>query len=638
MKRVVLGTAGHIDHGKTTLIKALTGVDCDRLKEEKQRGITIELGFTSLTLPDGQGVGIVDVPGHEKFIKNMVAGVGGIDAVMLMIAADEGVMPQTREHLDICRLLGVKSGLIVLTKADLVDADWAGLVTEDVRNFVKSSFLDSAPIIPVSSVTGAGIPDLIAGIAALVGQMHERPAAGVFRLPVDRVFSMKGFGTVVTGTLLSGSIAVGKEVEILPRNVKARIRGIQVHNKPAEIAVAGMRTALNMQGLDKASLERGDVVAAPDTLVPTRKAAAWFEHLKNAPRPLKNRTRVRFHAGTSELPGRVVILSAPELQPGEAGFVQIVFETPAVLLPHDRYVLRSYSPVFTIGGGEVLDILPPKYKRTSDGLQQRLAILKKGNISEMLQLFCREAGPAGLEFSQMQRRCGLNAQELQAIIDTLLSEKTAVAFNTNPLQITMPEVIRELEMQITGELKTYHSQNPLKAGMLKEELKVKLPKNTDAKLYSFCIENLEKKGGLTIAKEFLALPEHKPVLKEGEQGLKQRIALLYRDAGKEPPTKKELIEKLKIQEKEAASLLNLLAREGVLVKISEDIFYDATALQNLINAVVAHMQKAGELTIQSLKDLTGLSRKFMIPLLEYLDKAKITMRMGDRRVLRKQGN
>jgi selenocysteine-specific elongation factor len=301
-------------------------------------------------------------------------------------------------------------------------------------------------------------------------------------------------------------------------------------------------------------------------------------------------------------------------------------------------VLRSYSPVCTLGGGEVLDILPPRYTRVSENLQQRLEILKKGDIRETLLLFCREAGPAGLDFFRLQGRCGLAVQELQTVIDTLLADKTAAAFSTSPLQITLPDVIRELEARITGELKTYHKQNPLKAGMLKEELKVKLPKNTDAKLYAFCIEKLEKKGGLTMAKEFLALPEHKPVLKEGEQGLKQRIAALYRNGGKEPPTKKELIQTLGIQEKEAGSLLNLLVREGVLVKISEDIFYDAAALQALVDAIAAHMQKAGELTIQSLKDLTGLSRKFMIPLLEHLDKAKITMRMGDRRVLRKQGN
>ena len=319
MKRIVLGTAGHIDHGKTTLIKVLTGVDCDRLKEEKERGITIELGFTSLALPGGQTVSIVDVPGHEKFIKNMVAGVGGIDAVMLIIAADEGVMPQTREHLDICRLLAIKHGVIVLTKTDLVDTEWIGLVTEDIRAFVKGTFLEAAPIIAVSSATGSGAGDLLAALDGLVSGIHERPSAGLFRLPVDRVFSMKGFGTVVTGTLTSGAASVGDEVEILPAKIRAKIRGIQVHSQLVASTSAGLRTALNLQGIEKAALERGDVISEPGLLVPVKKAAAWFEHLQGTPLPLKNRSKVRLHSGTSEVACTVILLAAEQLQPGESG-------------------------------------------------------------------------------------------------------------------------------------------------------------------------------------------------------------------------------------------------------------------------------------------------------------------------------
>lgn len=638
MKRIILGTAGHIDHGKTTLIKALTGVDCDRLKEEKERGITIELGFTSLKLPSGQRAGIVDVPGHEKFIKNMVAGVGGIDGVMLIIAADEGVMPQTREHLDICRILSIKKGLIVITKTDMVDEEWFELVTEDVKAFVKDSFLDGAPVIPVSSTTGTGIDGLLTALEDLIAGIDEKPSSGLFRLPADRVFSMKGFGTVITGTLLAGKVSVGDEVEILPEKIKARIRGVQVHNTLSESASAGQRTALNFQGVDKSSVSRGDVICLPDTIMPANKAAAWFEHLKSSARPLKNRARVRFHSGTSEILCRVILLDAEELQPGQSGFIQIVFECPAILLPHDRYVLRSYSPVDTIGGGEILDNLPPKHKRFSDKTIQRLEILQKADTAEALQLLCREAGPKGLDFFQIQARCGLEKNKLQALTEKMLSKGAVVSFCKSPLQITLPDIINEIQANIIYQLKTYHARNPLKAGLQKEELRAGLPRGTGPKLYAFAVEKLVKRGKIKITNEFLSLPEHKLVLREDQQDLKNKILALYKKGGITPPTKREFVEKLKVQSMEAAAILNLLVREGSLVKLNEDIFYEARALEGIVRKTMDLMAKSGELTIKNFKDLTGLSRKFIIPIFEHLDKSKITLRMGDKRILRKQAN
>ena len=345
MKRIIIGTAGHIDHGKTALVKALTGIDCDRLREEKERGITIELGFAALDLEGGRRVGIVDVPGHEKFVKNMVAGASGIDAVMLIIAADEGVMPQTREHLAICRMLAVQAGCVVLTKSDLVDADWLDLVAADVRDFVAGSFLDGAPVVAVSAQTGAGLDELSVRLAQMMDGVQERSAKGLCRLPVDRVFSMKGFGTVITGTLQAGTFQTGDEVSIEPGGQRAKIRGLQVHGDSVGSAGAGQRTALNFQGLERDRIARGDVVGLPDTLVATKKIALWYEHLAGAGRVLKNRAPVRFHAGTAERMGRVVLLEAEEMLPGDKAFVQIVLSAPVVVLPGDRFVLRSYSPV-----------------------------------------------------------------------------------------------------------------------------------------------------------------------------------------------------------------------------------------------------------------------------------------------------
>lgn len=636
MKSIILGSAGHIDHGKTTLIKALTGVDCDRLKEEKRRGITIELGFTSLTLPSGRQVGIIDVPGHEKFVKNMVAGVGGIDAVLLVIAADEGVMLQTREHLDICSLLSIKKGLVVLTKTDLVDEEWLALVQEDIKSFVQGSFLEAAPIIPVSSETGSGINEFLSALENLVLGIDERPSAGFFRLPVDRVFSMKGFGTVVTGTILAGKVSAGDEVEILPGKISARIRGVQVHNKQAESTTAGHRTALNFQGLEKTAIKRGDVITYPDTIIPAQKAVARFEHLKNSPRPLKNRSRVRFHSGTAEITSRVLLLNSDELAPGQSDFIQLVFETPAVLLPHDRYVLRSYSPVNTIGGGEILDNLPPKLKRFSEDTLQRLAVLKEWDLKEVVLLFCKEAGEEGIAFSRLQARCGLQAEKLHGLLDKMLAAETIIAFAKKPLQITFPAVLAEIEKGILDQLQNFHTKNPLNPGLLKEELKTGLPKATNPKLYSFAIEKLVEKGRITMSKEFLSLAEHKPVLQDSQKDLSKKILACYKSAGSTPPTKRELIEKLGSREKETTAMLNHLTREGALVKLNEELFYEAGQLDRLISQTTAHLEKNGEITIKSFKDLTGLSRKFMIPVLEYMDKSKITLRMGDKRVLRKQ--
>ena len=635
MKKVILGTAGHIDHGKTTLMKALTGVDLDRLKEEKARGITIELGFTSLTLPGGQKIGIIDVPGHERFIKNMVAGVGGIDIVLMVIAADEGVMPQTREHLDICQLLAIKRGLIALTKSDLVDDEWLALVQEDIRKVVQGTFLEQAPIIPLSSTTGKGIPDLLAALDAIVAAVRERPSSGIARLPIDRVFTMKGFGTVITGTLLAGTVSVGDEVEILPSSVRAKVRGIQVHNESAATVAAGVRTAINVQGIEKTQIERGEVLTTPGTMLPTRRVDAWIEYLATAPRPLKDRTKIRFHSGTAEVMGEALVLGGSELLAGQGGFIQMILETPLILLPRDRYVIRSYSPVHTIGGGEILDNLARRHKKNSEAITNRLSTLKNGTVRDALVIFCGEAGFRGLAASQMQARLGLEPSRQQVLIEELRASGKIAVFAKDPVEITVPQVIQELEQLVLKELADFHKKNPLKIGMLREELRARMPYATNAKLFSFVVEKLLNTGSIIISKEHLSLAGSSPTLQDAQKDLQKKILACYEKAGLMPLTLKELLEQLQVAAKEAVNLLGLLVREGLLTKVSEELYFDARAIHKLTGDVVAYLDKNNEITTQGFKDLTGLSRKFMIPLFEYLDKAKVTVRVGDKRVLRK---
>jgi len=406
-KQVILGTAGHIDHGKTSLVKALTGVDTDRLKEEKERGITIELGFTFLDLPSGIRLGIIDVPGHERFVKHMVAGAWGIDFVALVVAADEGVMPQTREHLDICTLLKVKKGLVILTKIDLVDRELLELVTEEVKEVVKETFLKEAPILPVSSVTGEGIPELMSALDGLASQAEERSSEGLVRLPIDRVFVMKGFGSVVTGTMISGNLSVGETVEILPSKAQGKVRNIQVYSRPVERAVAGQRTAVNLQGVETSAIERGEVLVRPHTLSPTQVIDTYLEVLPSAQRPLKHRTHLRFHTGTALTTASVFLLDRDELVPGEAGWVQFRLDRPLVALPQDRFVIRTSSTIQTVGGGVILDTQPIKHKRFSPSVAESLMVLRDGTEEQILSLHIYRSGPGGVSLQELAGRVAL---------------------------------------------------------------------------------------------------------------------------------------------------------------------------------------------------------------------------------------
>ncbi|MBG0779225.1 MAG: selenocysteine-specific translation elongation factor, partial [Desulfotignum balticum] len=426
MENIILGTAGHIDHGKTSLVKALTGIETDRLKEEKQRGITIELGFAFLDLPGGTHIGIVDMPGHEKFVKNMVAGSSGIDVVTMVIAADEGVMPQTREHMEICHLMGIEHGLIALTKTDLVDEDLLELALEDIQDFVDGTFLEDQPVIPVSSATGQGLDDFLAALEKICRQLPERRFSSIFRLPVDRVFSMKGFGTVITGTLTSGQIRVGEDIMVYPKRIVSKVRGIQVHSSSVNEAGPGTRTAINFQGLDKESVDRGDILSTPDTLIESYMVDAGFHYLKSNAKPAKVRTRVRFHSGTSEILGYMVLLDRDELLPGEDALVQFRLESPVCCIKDDRYVIRSYSPVKTIGGGVILNPVARKYRHMDAAVIQGLTGLAADDPEQTILFFLSLNGYKGLSFNDLRIMTNLSDKKLSTTLQKLLAQQAVI--------------------------------------------------------------------------------------------------------------------------------------------------------------------------------------------------------------------
>lgn len=635
MKHVVLGTAGHIDHGKTTLIKALTGIDCDRLKEEKERGITIELGFAAMTLPSGISISIVDVPGHEKFVHHMVAGATGVDLVALVIAADEGIMPQTREHLEICDLLRVKKGLVALTKIDLVEKDWLELVKEEIREFLQGTFLENAPIISVSSVTGEGLTEFVREVDRLTQEVEERSPEGIFRLPIDRVFTMKGFGTVVTGTVVSGKVSIGDNLEILPSGLMTKVRGIQIHGKPVEAALAGARAGINLQGLEKSAIARGEVLVHAQTLRTTNTLDAVFNLLPSATKPLKNRSRVRLHVGTMEVLGKILILGSEEIKPGEEAYIRLLLEEPTVALAGDRFVIRSYSPVVTIGGGEILDAFPTRHKRVSPNLKSEMDILLKSPPEEKVKLHLWKAGPAGLSFAEMVMRLNLAPGQLKSLIDLLISKGEIQAFDGDRLRYLHPRILTELKEICLNFLREFHLQNPLQPGAAKEELKSKLPPQMDSRLFQHLLSILAGEKKIVIEKELLRLASHTISLKEEEKDLRQKIISLLAKSALQPPTTKEIIAELQVTPNELKPVLQLLAREGILVKVKDDLYFHRAAVAELETRVINFLKEQKEISPAQFKEMTQVSRKYAIPLMEYLDAQKITLRVGDKRVLRK---
>jgi selenocysteine-specific elongation factor len=632
MKQIILGTAGHIDHGKTSLVKALTGIDTDRLKEEKERGITIELGFAYLDLPSGLRLGIIDVPGHERFIKNMVAGASTIDLVALIIAADEGIMPQTREHLDICTLLGIKKGLVALTKIDMVEEDWLDLVQEDIKEFLNGTFLEGVPLVPVSSTTGQGIPELIGILEKLAAEIEERSSAGIFRLPVDRVFTMRGFGTVITGTAISGSLSVGDQVTIYPQEIQAKVRGIQVHNQDTEQVRAGLRTAVNFQGIEKATVNRGDIVSSPLGLFPSSFLDIRITMLKSAERPLKNRAQVRFHSGTSEIIGRVVLLEGEEIKPGESQFCQLRLTELVALLPGDLAVIRSYSPVRTVGGAQVLNVIPAKHKRLQAEVASQLRVLESGSDSEKTALQILLAGVMGMSRQKLGRVLAVPPKKLDEILKDLLSHRVLIQWDKENRFMVHQEEFSKLLKAIEDLLREYHKTNPLKPGLQKEELKSRLPRIKEAKLFNFILNHLSDQGILVQEKELVRLKSHTVQLKEDQQAARDAIEQIYLKSGLEPPYFKDLVEKYpKGNPKE---VLDLMVKEGKLIKVKEDLYFHSQAIEGLKKKLVQWLREKKEITTPEFKEMTRTSRKYTIPLLEYFDAIQMTMRVEDKRLLR----
>lgn len=631
---IILGTAGHIDHGKTSLIRALTGIDTDRLKEEKARGITIELGFASLTLPNGQRLGIVDVPGHERFVRHMLAGASGMDLVALIIAADEGVMPQTREHLEICQLLKVKRGLVVLTKVDLVEEDWLALVEEDVRSFLTGTFLDGAPIVRFSAVTHQGQAELLATLADLCATIQPKPVSGIFRLPIDRVFTIKGFGTVVTGTAISGRLRVGDAVEIYPPQFKARVRNLQVHDENVEEALAGSRTAINLQGVDRVELARGMVVATPGALLATLRLDARLEMLPSATRPLKNRREIRLHTGTGEQVAVVVLLAQDELAPGESGLVQFLLSAPLAVKPFDRFVIRIVSPALTIGGGHFLHIHPAKHRRHQESVIKGLEHLETCANAERLTFFLQEAGAAGLSRQELVQLSALNSEEVEPLLAQLVKQGLIIPYDPENHRYALGTVVKDLQNSATAFLQNFHRQQPLKLGVSKEELRRRLPEEVEVRLFNFLLQDLEQQRRVAVEKELVRLASHQVVLKEEQEELAQKVEALYQKGDLTPPTLKEVGAALRTGGNRLQEIIKLLVSQGRLVKVKEDLLFHHSTMAALKDKLLAYLQEHKEISVPQFKELTQTSRKFTIPLMEYFDAQRVTVRVGESRRLR----
>jgi selenocysteine-specific elongation factor len=621
MKHVIVGTAGHIDHGKTSLVRALTGVDTDRLKEEKERGISIDLGFAPLTTPAGRRVGIVDVPGHERFVRNMLAGVGGIDAVLLVVAADEGVMPQTREHFAIVKLLEVPRGLVVLTKSDLVDDPaWLDAVEADVRALTSGSFLEDAPVLRVSSTTGAGVPELLTALDGVLAAAGERAGGDAARLPIDRVFTVEGFGTVVTGTLWRGRIAAGDTVVIEPAGLSARVRNVQVHGATVDAASAGQRTAVALHGLSRDQLSRGDWVQAPGTLAPSTLVSARIDLLPDMPKPLLSRTRVRVHLGAGEALARVVLLEGESLEPGASALAQLRLESPLVAARGDRFVLRSYSPMRTLGGGSVLEPLAEKRKR---GVVEGLDVEESGSEGERLLLALRASGMTPMSLTELAKTVETSS------LDALVAAGDALRLPDG--RVLARDGFDAARERIRDEFAVYAKAYPLRWGPARAELKARVARALEGPVFELALASLLDEGIAVRSGDRVAeAPGRALVGKHAEAAARLRTAL--EGAGMTPPEIALVLPMLRLLPGEATELLGRLLADGDLVRIDADFVWTRAAWDKAVAFVRAHFARSPELSVADVKEGLGLSRKWAVPLLEALDREKITRREGNVRV------
>ena len=629
-KRIVIGTAGHIDHGKTTLIKALTGIDCDRLKEEKERGITTELGFAHYKFGEDLLVGIVDVPGHEKFVRHMVAGAWGIDMALLIVAADEGVMPQTREHVDICELLGLKRGIVAITKKDLVDDDMVELVREDIEDFLKGRAFEGSPIIPVSSTTGENIDLLKEEIRKTAENINERSKEGIFRLPVDRVFTIKGLGTIITGTCISGQIRIGEEIEIYPDHRRARVKNIQAYHENVAEATAGQRVALNLQGIERNEIERGTIIGRPDTLMLSNRMDASFRYLKLPFKPIKTDSVLRFHIATTQEEVRLVLLTKDLIEPGEELFVQFVFAQPIVALPDDRYILRGSYAIQTIGGGRVLDIMPRKHKRYADYLSSTCTILSDNNWAQKAEYHILKGGYEGVNQNLLAMVLGKHEQFVAGIINSLISQGKVKLVGKIIIHM---DRFKEYKKMTSTFLADFHKKNPLKIGVSKEELRTRLPK-VDPSVFQAALDELMKDGFLEVDKDRVKI---KSVARNKDKDIEALEAQILKGLlrhGFTPPGIKDFAVEVRQSEGRLRDVLERLIFEGKEVKVKGDLYFHSDVIEDLKKKVRSYLSEKKEMTPSEFKSVLDLSRKYMIPLLEYLDEIKVTIRTGDKRILR----
>jgi selenocysteine-specific elongation factor len=632
IKHVIVGTAGHIDHGKSSLVEALTGTNPDRLEEEKRRGITLDLGFAFLEL-DGVRLGLVDVPGHERFVRNMLAGAGGIDLVLLVIAADEGIKPQTREHFEICRLLGIPRGIIVTTKSDLADPDSLGLLRLEIEEFVRGSFLEGAPIIPVSARSGAGLDELKTVLRRAAQAVAAKDATQNFRLPIDRSFAMKGFGTVVTGTLISGALKAEDEVDLYPARKRLRVRGLHSGGKQIERAVAGQRTAVNLAGIEHEEVTRGMVLAPAGLFEATQRVDARVTLLGSAP-PLKNRAHVHFHQGTAETIAEVILLNdgGGELAAGGSAFAQLRLDTPLLLLPGDRFILRRFSPVVTIGGGTVLDPLAPRHKRKDAAVAPFLGVLEHGGRDEILGALA-EAAPRGLTLAEILARTGWIESQTRATAEKLAAAKRVRILGSAPIVVAPAQAIIDCAAAIRKAIEIFHRANPLSPGIPKQELRARAGR-ARVEIFDAGLGDLVAARALVTAGDLVSQAGREITLSTEEARAKELIEREFESAGLTVPGFASVLSKLPVDARRAQKILQILLREKVLVKISADLVFHRSSLERLREMLAKYRKERGaRLPITVFKELTGITRKYAIPLLEHLDREQVTRRAGDERVI-----
>ena len=631
MAHFIIGTAGHIDHGKTALVKALTGVDTDRLREEKERGLTIDLGFAHL----GDQATIIDVPGHEKFIRNMVAGVSTIDLVLFVVAADDGVMPQTREHLDILKILQIKHGIIVLTKVDLVDEEWLGLVKEDVARLVAGSFLEAAPVVAVSSVTGDGIDELRAMLQARLQELTQKEDRGVFWMPVDRVFTMKGFGTVVTGSVLSGRTHVGATLELLPQHKRVRVRGLQKHNRAAEEVQVGDRAALNLQTVEKQEIHRGDVVTEPGYFRPSHRFDARLQLLPSAPRPVKPNTRVRLHFGTSEVMARVSLFGRSSLAPGETGYVQFHLEKPGAARRLDPFVVRQYSPTITIGGGVILNADAPRRKFSDPGALEELRALESEHPGEVLEQRLLAAGYEVRTLSELTMDLATSKAELHGLLDGLQrADRVHVLKKQGETAVVHATNLNRLLHLIEERLETFHQTQPTKLGLEKQLLSRHLKQPVDPALLNYALARLRDQGKVAEEGGLIRLAAHRVALSAKQKELREKVAARLYEAGFATPSLSELAGALRVEHQTLQEVVAYMISAGEIVRVEGDLLFHARRVQEARKKLVDFLNKNGEISVSQFKDLLGdTSRKYALPLLIYFDALRVTERVGDVRVL-----